>query len=65
MKRSMRINTLGQSVDTICSRVKGKQASGENTADRPFLYIVKDDEAYGVDGAPTSAAATAYRNICN
>jgi hypothetical protein len=65
MKRSMRINTLGQSVDTICGRVKGKKASGEGTADKPFLYIVKDDEAYVVDGPPTSAAATAYRNICN
>jgi hypothetical protein len=65
MKRAMRKNTLGQSVDTICGRVKGKTATGEDTGDRPFLYLVKDDEAYVVDGAPGSAAATAYRNICN
>jgi hypothetical protein len=65
MKRAMRRNTLGQSVDTICGRVKGKTASGEGTGDRPFLYLVKDNEAYVVDGAPSSVAATAYRNICN
>jgi hypothetical protein len=64
MKRAMRTNTLGQSVDTICGRVKGKKASGEATEDRPFLYLVKDNEAYVVEGPPTSAAATAYRNIC-
>jgi hypothetical protein len=65
MKRAMRKNTLGQSVDTICGRVKGRTGSGEDTGDKPFLYLVKDDEAYVVDGAPSSAAATAYRNICN
>jgi hypothetical protein len=65
MKRAMRTNTLGQSVDTICGNVKGKKASGEGAGDRPFLYLVKDDEAYVVDGLPTSPAATAYRNICN
>jgi hypothetical protein len=65
MNRSMRKNTLGQSVDTICGRVKSKKASGEGVGDRPFLYLVKDDEAYVADGSPTSAASTAYRNICN
>ena len=65
MKRAMRTNTLGQSVDTICGHVKGKKTSGEGTADRPFLYLVKDDEAYVVDGAAGSAAAIAYRNICS
>jgi hypothetical protein len=65
MKRAMRTNTLGKSVDTICGTVKSKKASGDGTADRPFLYLVKDDEAYVVDGPPTSIAATAYRNICN
>jgi hypothetical protein len=64
MKRAMRTNTLGKSVDTICGYVKGKKASGESTGDRPFLYLVKDDEAYVVDGPATSIAATAYRNIC-
>jgi hypothetical protein len=65
MKRAIRINMFGQSVDTICGRVKGKKASGEDTGERPFLYLVKDDDAYVVDGAPNSAAASAYRNICN
>ena len=33
MKRAIRKNTLGKSVDTICGRVKGKKASGEDTGD--------------------------------
>jgi len=66
MKRAIRKNTFGQSVDTICGRVKGKKASGEDTADRPFLYLVKEDDAYVVvDGPAGFAAATAYRNICS
>jgi hypothetical protein len=65
MKRAIRKNTLGQSVDTICGRVKGKTASGEDTGDRPFLYLVTEDEAYVVDGPAKSAAASAYRNICS
>jgi hypothetical protein len=65
MKRATRKNTLGKSVDTICGRVKGKNASGEDTGDRPFLYLVTEDEAYVVDGPANSAAASAYRNICS
>jgi hypothetical protein len=65
MNRSMRKNLLGQSVDTICGHVTGKKASGEDIGDRPFLYLVKDDEAYVADGTPTSPASIAYRNICN
>jgi hypothetical protein len=65
MKRAIRKNTFGQPVDTICGRVRGKKASGEDTGDRPFLYLVKDDDAYVVDGPAGSAAAAAYRNICN
>lgn len=65
MKRAFRKNLLGQSVDTICGHVRGKKASGEDTGDRPFLYLVKEDDAYVVDGPPGSAGATAYRNICN
>jgi hypothetical protein len=64
MKRAMRKNTLGKSVDTICGRVKGKKASGEDTGERPFLYLVTEDDAYVVDGSASSAAASAYRNIC-
>ncbi|ANW05519.1 hypothetical protein LMTR13_13080 [Bradyrhizobium icense] len=65
MKRAIRKNTLGQSVDTICGRVKGKKPSGEDTGDRPFLYLVTEDEAFVVDGPANSAAASAYRNICS
>jgi hypothetical protein len=64
MKRAIRKNTVGQSIDTICGRVKGKKASGEDAGDRPFLYLVKEDDAYVVDGPAGSAAAIAYRNIC-
>jgi len=64
MKRAMRKNTFGQPVDTICGHVRVKKASGEDTGERPFLYLVKEDEAYVVDGNAGSAAATAYRNIC-
>jgi len=65
MKRAIRTNPLGKSVDIICGYVKGKNASGESTGDWPFLYLVKDDEAYVANGPPTSITATAYRNICN
>ena len=65
MKRAIRKNTLGKSVDTICGRVTGKKASGENAGDWPFLYLVTEDEAYVVDGPANSAAASAYRNICS
>ncbi|MBI5263573.1 MAG: hypothetical protein HY852_17330 [Bradyrhizobium sp.] len=65
MKRAIRRNTLGRPVDTICGRVRGRNASGEDTGERPFLYLVKEDDAYVVDGKPESAAAIAYRNICN
>ena len=64
MKRAMRKNTFGQPVDTICGHLKGKKTTGEDTGERPFLYLVKDDEAYVVNNNPESAAATAYRNIC-
>lgn len=64
LSRAFRENALGKSVDTICGRVKGKKASGEETAERPFLYVVKDDQAYIVDGNRDSVAATVYRTIC-
>jgi len=64
MNRAMRKNTFGQTIDTICGRVKGKRVSGEDMGERPFLYLVKEDEAYVTDGNPNSVAATAYRTIC-
>lgn len=65
MDRAFRKNTLGRAVDTICGHVRGKNASGGNTGERPFLYLVKEDDVYVGDGKPDSAAAIAYRNICN
>ncbi len=65
MKRARRKNTLGQPIDTICGYVKGKNASGEDTGERPFLYLVKEGDAYVVNGSANSVAATVYRNICN
>jgi hypothetical protein len=64
-RRAIRKNTLGRSVDTICGHVRGKKASGEDTGEKPFLYLVKEDDVYVVDGKADSAAAIAYRNICN
>ena len=63
MKRAMRTDVVGQSVDTICGYVKGKTTSGETTGERPFLYLVKDDVAFVDDGKP-GVAADAYRTIC-
>ncbi len=65
MKRAIRKNTLGRPMDTICGHVRGKNASGTDTGERPFLYLVKEDDAYVVAGKADSAAAIAYRNICN
>jgi hypothetical protein len=64
MNRAVRKTMLGQSADTICGRVKGKKTSDEDTGDRLFLYLVEEDQAYVVDGAAGSVAASAYRNIC-
>ena len=60
----MRKNTIGKPVDTVCGHVKGKSVSGGDTQDKPPLYLVKEDEAYVVDG-PDSAAASVWRNICD
>jgi hypothetical protein len=63
MKRAMRTDVVGQSVDTICGHVKGKTAAGETTGERAFLYLVKDNVAF-VDYGNPGVAADAYRNIC-
>jgi hypothetical protein len=65
MKRAIRKNMIGRPVDTICGHVRGKNASGGDVEDRPFLYLVKEDDAFVVDRKINSAAAIAYRNICN
>jgi hypothetical protein len=42
----------------------GKKPSGEEIGARQFLYLVKEDEVYVVNGNTESVAGTAYRNIC-
>ena len=64
MKRAMRKNTFGQPFEIICGHVKGKKKSGEATGERPFLYLVKEDEAFIVGGNPDSMAAIVYRAHC-
>ncbi|GAF77979.1 unnamed protein product [marine sediment metagenome] len=46
MKRADRKNADGKFVDSICGYVRGKTASGGEIGDKPFLYLVKEDEAY-------------------
>jgi hypothetical protein len=64
MKRVMRKSSFGEPFEIICGHVKGKMKSGEATADRPFLYLVKEDEAFIVGGNPDSMAAIVYRAQC-
>ena len=65
MKRAIRKNMVGQPVDTICGRVKARITSDEEAENRPFLYFVKNDAGFVVDGPAGSATETAYRNICS
>src|SRR5215475_14312592 len=44
VNRAAREDAFGNSIDTICGRVRGKLAG--DTGDRPFLYVVQKDEAY-------------------
>jgi hypothetical protein len=61
MKRAEK-NAPGKSVDTICGDVRGKSASGLDTGERPFLYLVKEDQAYiGLYDIATSP----YHNLCD
>ncbi len=58
------VKKIGQSFEIICGHVKGKKNSGEATGERPFLYLVKEDEAFIVGGNRDSIAAIAYRAHC-
>ena len=60
IKRAVNKNTY----EIICGHIKGKRKSGEATGERPFLYLVKEDEAYIVDRGPDSMAAIVYRANC-
>jgi hypothetical protein len=60
MKRAEK-NASGKSIDTICGYVRGRTASGAGTGDRPFLYLVQENQAYigGYD-----MATSPYHNLC-
>ena len=58
------VKKIGQSFEIICGHVKGKKNLGEATGERPFLYLVKEDEAFIVGGNRDSMAAIAYRAHC-
>ena len=60
MKRAEK-NAAGKSVDTICGYVRGKTASGAVTGERPFLYLVQENEAY-IGGY--NMATSPYHNLC-
>jgi hypothetical protein len=64
VKRVMRKNSFGEPFEIICGRVKGKMESGEFSGERPFLYLVKEDEAFIVGENPASMAAIVYRAQC-
>ena len=61
MKRADK-NALGKSIDTICGYVRGKNTSGSETGDKPFLYLVREDVAY-VGGY--NMATSPYHNLCD
>ena len=61
IKRATNKNTT---YEIICGHVKGKKKSGEAIAESPFLYLVKENEAYIVDRGPDSMAAIVYRAQC-
>ncbi len=61
IERAMNKNTT---FEILCGHVKGKKKSGEATRETPFLYLVKEDEAYIVDGGPYSTTAKMYRTNC-
>jgi hypothetical protein len=65
LKRAVK-KLLDESVDTICGYVKGKNASGGDTEEMPFLYIIhhdRDGEAYLVDGT-SYTAQTVHGVLC-
>jgi hypothetical protein len=61
MKRAKK-NALGRSIDTICGYIRGINESGSETGDKPFLYLVQEDEAY-IGGY--NMATSPYHNLCD
>jgi hypothetical protein len=50
--------------DATSGRAARQLASGEETGERPFLYVVGENKAFIDDGNPDSLGAIAYRAIC-
>ena len=46
----------------VCGYVRGKNTTGSETGDKPFLYLVREDVAY-VGGY--NMATSPYHNLCN
>jgi hypothetical protein len=63
IRRAARILS-GESLDTVCGYVKSKNASGTDTGELAFLYIINDDGAYLVDGS-SPLAETVHRSLCD
>jgi len=49
----------------ICGHIKGKGKSGEATDEKPFLYLVKEDEAYIGEHDPDSMPSIVYRECAS
>jgi hypothetical protein len=62
VKRAVK-NLLDEPVDTICGYVKGKNASGGDTGEMPFLYTIRDGEGYLVNGR-SFVAETVHGVLC-
>jgi hypothetical protein len=60
----VRKNKFGQRFEVVCGHVKGKKESGESTGERPFLFLVKEEEAFIVGDNAASMAAIAYHAHC-
>ncbi len=63
MTWATRKDALDKPIDTICGYVRKKNASGGESGDRPFLYLVQKDEAYIGDMIETTDAYR-YLAIC-
>ncbi|HET9717290.1 MAG TPA: hypothetical protein VFP60_14015 [Pseudolabrys sp.] len=61
MKRAARKTSTGDSIDTVCGHVRGKNKAGGETGERPFLYLVHEDEAY----VGVYILTSPYRDLCN
>lgn len=66
LDRAMRRNVNGTPMDSICGFVNAKNSYGGYTGPKPFLYLVKDGDAYIADGQDAGGvvARMIYNNFC-